>query len=186
MPELIHRGDLHDAAAGGVIRIVHTAKGIPLGYVRQISHEIRETEPVQTVLAVGEVPYGHFHHLQLVRLGHLVVVLQGRIALKLLYHEDIAFPERVVQPASVGIQVDPAGLRVVMIHLHHSGEDAVIILAKQLRDHERIYFKLVAYRDRIDLQLVFSLLHTGGVRHLVRRYHESRPVRETGGECRRG
>ena len=73
-----------------------------------------------------------------------------------------------------------------MIHLHHSGEDAVVVLAKQLRDHERIYFKLVAYRDRIDLQLVLSLLHTGGVRHLVRRYHESRPVRETGGECRRG
>ena len=69
---------------------------------------------------------------------HLVVVLQGGIALELLHHEDITLSERVVQTPPVRVEVDPARVGVVMVHLHHPGEDAVVVLSQELGHDELV------------------------------------------------
>ena len=63
-----------------------------------------------------------------------MVILIGRKTIILLDHDVIALAEGIVHTAFFGIEIYPAALCIEVIHLHHGGEDAVVILSQELRD----------------------------------------------------
>ena len=61
-----------------------------------------------------------------------MVILLGRKTIILLHHNVITLAEGIVHTAFLGIEIYPATLSIVVIHLHHGGKDAVVVLAQQL------------------------------------------------------
>ena len=68
----------------------------------------------------------------------MVILLRWK-TIVLLHHDVIALAEGIVHTALLGIEIHLTALCVVVIHLHHGGEDAVVILAQKLRDDHLEY-----------------------------------------------
>ena len=130
--DLVDRRHLDNTLAGKVGHGIDTGQHVATGDIRQGADKVREGDPVQPLLALREVAHLGLVHPKLILLDDVVVVLLGRHATVALHHQDIAGTERVVQDPLVRIEINPPGGLVVMVHLHHSGENHVVVLPAKL------------------------------------------------------
>ena len=71
-------------------------------------------------------------------LDDIVIALRRGHTAETLHHQNIAAAERIVEHALLGVEVKPALRRVVVVHLHHPGEDDIVVLPPELRDDKLV------------------------------------------------
>ena len=135
---LVDGRNLYDAFAGRIGDAIDAGQHVALRDVRDIAHEVGEGNPVQAVFAVGKVANARFVHAELVLFDNIVIVLRRGHTAETLHHQNIAAAERIVEHALLGVEVKPALHRVVVVHLHHAGEDDIVVLSPKLRDDKLV------------------------------------------------
>ena len=159
---------MDNALAVGIRQVVDTNKGIPLGNQREVSAfhsggKVPESKPVQSVFPVFGISYTHSRNDKLVLFGNVIAVIFGRHTAVLLHNDDIIDPERIVQLSAIGLEVHlPVG-SIVMIHLHHTGKDAVVVLAKHLADDKLIDTHGTTHHQVVELGITANLFFSGCV-----------------------
>ena len=156
--------NLHDAFAVRVAEIIYSDQCVlrfdaaGRSSILHATAEALELHPVKTMLPVCCTTTACFGDNQLVALGHIVVIAAVGHSVVLLYKDDVILAERIVQLTILCIQVYLATLRVVVINLHHACEDAVVILAKELRDNHLIDFEGTADNEIVEFSSPFVFL----------------------------
>ena len=151
-----------------------------------LGDEVIELQPVQTIFAIIQVTDAYGSHTELIRLGDIPVVFSAGIAVVLLHHNNVTRAQRVIQLTPLRIEHHPMRLGVVVVHLHHVAEEAVGILAQQLRNDHFIHPQRVADGGTVDLEMILVFHDTGSVHHLF--FLDRPPVatEEGGNEIRTG
>ena len=158
---------LHDTLSCRVAEVVYAHEGVVLGYQVAWEHalhrgdEVLEPHPVEALLPVGEVTHAHLGDHQLVALDDVAVAaLYARVARLVLLHDDhVVHTERVVELAVLRVEVHLARLWVVVVHLHHGGEGAVVVLTEHLADDELEHPQRAADGQVVELSVGLRLLH---------------------------
>ena len=195
-----HRHHRHDTLAVRIRQVVNTRERValldqhlrriwPAVVVAHLRGEVRERHPVQPVaVLVGLAPAANIRDEQLIRLRDISVTPAHHVVLSLvLLHHDTVVLAEVHEPASV-VRREPhlARLRIIVVHLHHRGEDAVVVLAQQLRDDHLEHAEGVAYHGVVDLQRILILYDPGRVHELLLLYRPSLTAEEVRHELRTG
>ena len=111
----------------------------------------------------------------------MVVLGRGHPVI-LLHHDVVINPERIVEFAVMGLEIDSACRRVVMVYLHHTRKDAVVILAQQLGYYHGEYPEGAAYHYVVELGGVFRFRNAKSVQNLPLEYGPPFAADETGDE----
>ena len=130
--------NLHDTLAVWVAEVIHSHECVLLldesfwCGSRYRRSEVGEFHPVQTLITIFEASAACIRNKQLIVFGYVVVIAAVRHTVKLLHHDDVVAAERIVKLAILRIEIHLAAICIVVIHLHHAGEDTVVVLAQEL------------------------------------------------------
>ena len=111
----------------------------------------------------------------------MVVLARGHTVI-LLHHYVVILAEWIVEFAVMSLEIDPACRRVVMVNLHHTCEDAVVILAQQLGYHHGENTEGAAYHYVVELGGIFRFRYAEGVQNLTFEYGPPFAADEAGDE----
>lgn len=158
------------AFAVGVLHVVDADEGVALRYHRLrggVLHEGRrevvERHPRQHVLAFALAAV--VLHYEFIALGN-VGGLRG-VVREPLHHDVVARAEGVVSLSVVGVEVHPARFGVVVVHLEHSREDTVVVLAHKLADYHLVDLHAAAHDEVVELSRPLFFGHSCGVDDLT-------------------
>ena len=161
--------NLHDTLAVWVAEVIHSHECVllPDESFRSCSRyrrgEVGEFHPVQTLVTIFEASAACIRNKQLIVFGYVVVIAAVRHTVKLLHHDDVILTERIVKLAILRIEIHLTRFRVVVVNLHHAGEDTVVVFAQELRDNHLIDTERATYNNVIKLSRPLILLYSSRI-----------------------